>query len=390
MTPAARLQTAIEMIDAILAATRDNGAAADSVIAQAFRARRYAGSKDKRAIRDLIYRVIRAYGTPPISGRAAVLGLNDPELSVLFGSGGYGPDPVLADEPVATPGTVPTWMNAAFLPFMDLAEQAALLGRAPVDLRVNRLKADRDALLETLGGVPIDGLADGIRLAESVDLGGMAAYQNGLVEVQDAGSQWVAALCAAGPGMTVVDLCAGAGGKTLALAASMQAQGRLIACDTDRTRLGKLPARADRAGVQIERRLLNPNREADALGDLQAVADVVLVDAPCSGSGTWRRNPELRWRLTPERLARVVALQAHVLHLAAPLVRPGGTLVYAVCSLFMAEGAAQVQDFIARHADWTLDLPQLPLGRRTDNGYAFSPFHDGTDGFFVARLKRTC
>ena len=390
MTPAARLQTAIEMIDAILAATRDNGAAADSVIAQGFRDRRYAGSKDKRAIRDLIYRVIRASGTPPISGRAAVLGLQDPELSALFGSGGYGPDPFRADDAVATPGTVPAWMAAAFLPFVDADEQAALLGRAPVDLRVNRLKAARDALLEDLGGTAIDGLADGIRLTDNTDLSGMTAYQSGLVEVQDAGSQWVAALCDAGPGMTVVDLCAGAGGKSLALASAMQGQGHLIACDTDRTRLGRLPARADRAGVQIERRLLNPNREADALGDLQSSADVVLVDAPCSGSGTWRRNPELRWRISPERLARLVGLQAHVLDVAASLVRPGGALVYAVCSLFSAEGDVQVQAFMDRHDGWTLDLPELPLGRRTDSGYALSPFHDGTDGFFVARLKRTC
>jgi 16S rRNA (cytosine967-C5)-methyltransferase len=390
MTPAARLQTAIEIIDAILAAARDNGPAADTVIAQAFRARRYAGSKDKRAIRDLVYQVIRAYGAPPPSGRAAVLGLGNPEVTDLFGAGGYGPAAVGPNEQAATRDILPSWIRDAFLQMIDGPEQAALLDRASVDLRVNRQKARRDDLVGVLGGAPIEGLADGLRLADGADLTATEAYQQGLVEVQDAGSQWIAEVCDAQPGMTVVDLCAGAGGKSLALAASMAGAGRLIACDTDRSRLGRLPERAQRAGVQVETRLLNPNRETEVLGDLNDLADVVLVDAPCSGSGTWRRNPELRWRLTPERLARVTALQAHVLTLAAPLVCPGGVLVYAVCSLFGAEGDAQIKAFLAQNAGWVLDLPELPLGRRTDSGYAFSPFHDGTDGFFVARLKRTC
>lgn len=188
----------------------------------------------------------------------------------------------------------------------------------------------------------------------------------------------------------MVDLCAGAGGKTLALAADMDGAGQLVACDTDRGRLQRLPDRAARAGVAVELRLLNPHREAELLSDLVGKADLVLVDAPCSGSGTWRRNPELRWRLTPDRLDRVVALQAHVLRVAAPLVRPGGTLVYAVCSLFAAEGEAQIAAFLDQQPGWVLDAPELGLGRRTDTGYAFTPFHDGTDGFFVARLRRSC
>jgi 16S rRNA (cytosine967-C5)-methyltransferase len=125
-----------------------------------------------------------------------------------------------------------------------------------------------------------------------------------------------------------------------------------------------------------------------ALQDLAQAADLVLVDAPCSGSGTWRRNPELRWRLTPDRLSRLLTTQAHVLDVGASLVRPGGRLVYAVCSLFSAEGDGQIRQFLARHPGWSVDLDQLPLGRATGSGYALTPFHDGTDGFFVARLRR--
>jgi 16S rRNA (cytosine967-C5)-methyltransferase len=149
-----------------------------------------------------------------------------------------------------------------------------------------------------------------------------------------------------------------------------------------------LPERADRAGVAIETRLLNPKQEAAQLADLKDLADVVLVDAPCSGSGTWRRNPELRWRITSARLDRTLEAQAHVLDLAAPLVKPGGALVYAVCSLFAAEGDSQIQQFLARQSGWGVDPLSLSLGRATDTGYVLTPAHDGTDGFFVARLTR--
>jgi 16S rRNA (cytosine967-C5)-methyltransferase len=161
--------------------------------------------------------------------------------------------------------------------------------------------------------------------------------------------------------MLAVDLCAGAGGKSLALAADMggPADGRLIACDTDRGRLSRLPQRANRAGAAVEIRLLNPGREGEALADLAGAADLVLVDAPCSGTGTWRRNPEARWRLSPERLARLTALQAHILALAAPLVRPGGHLVYAVCSLLPEEGGRRSR----------LSSTTFRLGRRRDGDH---------------------
>ena len=190
-------------------------------------------------------------------------------------------------------------------------------------------------------------------------------------------------------GERVVDFCAGAGGKTLGLAAAMDNRGRLIACDVDRPRLSKLEPRAVRAGVTIaETRLLDPNREAAALADLMGQADAVLVDAPCSGTGTWRRNPEARWRLTPDQLARYVAIQSRLLDLAAQLVRPGGRLGFVTCSLLDAEGANQAEGFLARHSGWAAEALALGAGEARGPGVRLSPARDGTDGFFVACFQK--
>jgi 16S rRNA (cytosine967-C5)-methyltransferase len=390
MTPAARLQAAVELVDQIVAAARDAGAAADTLIAGYFRTRRYAGSKDRRAVRDLVYDAVRLCGERPPSGRAAMLALarTRPELLDLFDGSPHGPAPVAADEPVAAPGLVPAWL-APELAHVDLP---ALLGRAPLDLRVNTLRLDREAARARLpGAVPTRHAPHGLRLADPVPIERDPLFVEGAVEVQDEGSQLIAIACRAAPGMTVVDLCAGAGGKTLALAAEMAGAGRLVACDTDRTRLGRLPGRADRAGARgIEQRLLDPGRETDNLADLAGTADVVLIDAPCSGTGTWRRNPEARWRLTPARLDRLVALQARLLGLGASLVRPGGALVYAVCSLLDREGAAQVDAFLAAHPGWQCRTPFQGVGEPRGQGVLLSPYRDGTDGFFVARLESPC
>ncbi|MBS0285285.1 MAG: RsmB/NOP family class I SAM-dependent RNA methyltransferase, partial [Proteobacteria bacterium] len=187
------------------------------------------------------------------------------------------------------------------------------------------------------------------------------------------------------------DLCAGAGGKTLALAAAMRNEGRIVAADTDRARLSRLSPRAMRAGVTIaETLLLDPGRELAALEGLRRAADVVLIDAPCSGTGTWRRNPEARWRLTPARLARLLETQRRLLDIGAELTRPGGALVHIVCSLLDEEGAGQIEDFLARHPGWSAETPALPLGRAHGAGFRLTPAHDGTDGFFVARLIAPC
>lgn len=378
MTPAARVQAAIEVLDMIIASVRDNGPAADAIISAWFKTRRFAGGGDRRAVRELIYRAIRASGDPPASGRAAMVGLarDDAALAALFDGSNYGPKAIEGAEPAAVPSSMPAWIEA----LIPQEEHSALLGRAPFDLRVNTLRATRAEILMMLpGSAPIVATNAGIRLSDAINLADHPALR-GLIEVQDSGSQRVAAMCAAKPGQIVVDLCAGAGGKSLALAADMAGRGRLIACDTDRGRLSRLAPRAALAGAAfIETRLLDPDREAAALADLEGVADCVLVDAPCSGTGTWRRNPELRWRLTPARLEAVTALQARLLRLGTLAVRPGGALVYAVCSLIAQEGQAQVERFLRERDEWTLDSAQL-----------LTPSRDNTDGFFVARLVRAC
>jgi 16S rRNA (cytosine967-C5)-methyltransferase len=392
MTPSARTQAAIELLDEIIAAARDGGPAADTLIARYFRTRRYAGSKDRRAVRDLIYAAIRRAGERPESGRAALAGLaaDQPELAACFDGSAHGPAPLLGGEPVAASGIAPGWLVEKLALSLAPVELPALLERAPLDLRVNRLKADRATLLAAIPEAEPGQLsADAIRLPEGFAAEARPEWEKGWFEVQDEGSQLIAAACASRPGMTVVDLCAGAGGKTLALAADMEGQGRLIACDADRSRLSRLTPRAERAGAAlIETRLLDAGREQAALADLAHGADVVLVDAPCSGTGTWRRNPEARWRLTPERLFRLTALQARLADVAAVLVRPGGSLIYAVCSLLDEEGADQVAAFLSRQPGWRTE--PLAFGRARGGGAMLTPARDHSDGFFVARLRAPC
>jgi 16S rRNA (cytosine967-C5)-methyltransferase len=377
VTPAARTQAAIELIDAILAAQ----ASADTVIANWFKTRRYAGSKDRRAVRELVYRAIRRFGDAPDNGRMALAALADEDatLAETFDGSSYGPALIQSGEPRAKGGTMPAWL-ADRLP-------EGLLDRAPLDLRVNRLKAERDAVAPLFSAAELIG-ANGLRLTDPINVELTDAYRDGLVEVQDFGSQLIVDACHAEPGMTVVDLCAGAGGKTLGLAAAMQNDGRLIACDTIRDRLRRLEPRAERAGASVEIRLLDGSREAAQLADLADNADVVLVDAPCSGTGTMRRNPEARWRLTPARVEALIALQQHVLALAAPLVKPGGALVYAVCSLLDEEGPVQAAAFLAAHPGWVVE--PLPFGTPAGPGAQLTPLRDGTDGFFIARLVKPC
>ncbi|EQB03217.1 RsmB/NOP family class I SAM-dependent RNA methyltransferase [Sphingobium baderi] len=389
MTPAARIQAAIELLDAIIASARDGGPAADTLIARYFKERRYAGSRDRRAVRDHVYDAIRRAADRPDSGRAAMVGLarERPELAALFDASAHGPAPIAGEEPGAQAGTVPGWIAPLLA---SPVEQAVLLGRAPVDLRVNRLKgAMEDALPLLPDAKPVPGAPDALRLPEGAPVEKSDAWQRGLVEVQDAGSQLIAAACEARPGQTVIDLCAGAGGKTLALAAAMDGKGALIAADTIRTRLARLSPRAERAGAGfIQTLLLDRGHERRGLESLHGRADAVLVDAPCSGTGTWRRNPEARWRLTEARLDRLVREQARILDFAAPLLAPGGVLVYATCALTDREGRDQVDAFLRRHGGWSADMLSLPLGRAHGAGWLLTPGHDGTDGFYFARLRR--
>lgn len=388
MTPAARVQAAIELLDQIIAAAREEGPAADRIIAEWFRQRRYAGSGDRRAARDLVYRAIRACGPVPESGRAAMLRLaeTDASLRTLFDGSRHAPSPIVPEEQPAAGGIAPAWLEEA-LSKSGIAgdEAAALLDRAPLDIRINALKAGRLTL-------PEDGVRTvaphALRFPLGTPVEQWDAYRSGAIEVQDTASQLVCEVVGARPGEAIIDLCAGAGGKTLALAAAMEDAGTLLACDVDRARLSRLAPRAERAGAhRIETRLLDPMRETESIAEWLGKADAVLVDAPCSGTGTWRRNPEARWRLTGHRLDAYRATQARLLRLAASLVRPGGRLVYAVCSVLDQEGADQASSFLADMGQWRVDGLVLPAGHTRGHGIRFTPFCDETDGFFVARFN---
>jgi len=385
MNPVARTQAAIELLDEIIAAARGGGAAADTLIARYFKTRRYAGSHDRRAIRDLVFRAVRRSGERPASGRAALLGLaqDAPELLETLGDTG-------GDVP-SEASVAPAWLLERFDPAIPPEERGALLERAPLDLRVNRLKGGREEVLERLPEAVASPWSPlGLRLPEGFRVEQAEVWREGLVEIQDEGSQLICLGCEAAPGMRVVDLCAGAGGKTLAIAAEMANRGHIVASDADRGRLSRMAPRLRRAGVRIvETRLINPNRETAMLADLAGHADLVLVDAPCSGTGTWRRNPETRWRVTPERLGRLTALQARLLDIGAGLLAPGGRLVYAVCSLLAEEGRDQAEA-LTRRSSLVPEPLSIATGIPSGPGMLLGPARDGTDGFFIARWKRPC
>lgn len=392
MTPAARLSAAIDLLDSVLA-----GEPAERALTRWARASRFAGSKDRAAVRDLVFDGLRrrrslAWRGGAETGRAIVLAQSAgeaAELDALCTGEGYDPAPLTAAERArlsAEPAPAPDPIRLDYPDFLDAplrralgADFEAVLGamqaRAPVDLRVNTLKTNLNAALVVLArdGVQaaIQPLApNALRVLENPRaVAASRAYTSGMVELQDVSSQLVAALAGARPGMTVLDYCAGGGGKTLALAAAMEGRGTLLAWDINPRRMGDLPERARRAGAPV--RIL----EASALERLGPRCDIVLVDAPCSGTGAWRRKPEGKWRVTPAELAAFPPLQDSILDAAATRVRPRGTLVYATCSLLVEENEARAAAFIARRPDWCVEA-----SRR------LSPI-DGGDGFFVARFR---
>lgn len=392
MRPSARLQSAIELLDEIVTGARDGGASADNIAKRFFAERRYAGSKDRRAVRDLTWTAIRRFGERPATARAAFVAMadDDEELAALFDGSDYGPSAIGPDEPRASGGLLPEWILPHFTELVDEKERRALLGRAPLDLRVNALKTSRDIAASALPEAEIlPQSPHALRLPTGQAVDSHPVMLDGLVDIQDLGSQLIVDACAAKSGMTVLDLCAGAGGKTLALAVAMRNDGRLIASDTNRNRLDQLKPRARRAGApDIETRLLNPGREREMLADVAGKCDLVLIDAPCSGSGTWRRNPETRWRLDNVRLKRVIDEQAKLLRIGAEMVASGGHIVYAVCSLIESEGRGQVAGFLASNSGWSAVETSVPAGRRDGDGILLTPHHDGCDGFFFARLQK--
>ena len=390
MRESGRVQAAIDLLDAIIEAARSDGPPADRLITEYFKTRRYAGSKDRRAVRDLVYRAIRACGPIPSSGRAAMLALarEDDTIAAHFDGSPYGPAPIAPEETAALSGVAPEWLEAR-LQASDIAgpEAQALLGRAALDIRINRVLIDSGIPELPESGDALTGV-DGLRFPHGTPVESWDAYRDGMIEVQDYGSQLACAAVGAKSGQNVIDLCAGAGGKTLGLASAMGGQGRILASDTDARRLGNLMPRAHRAGVagMIETLLLDPKREFESLAPFAGQADHVVVDAPCSSAGTWRRNPEARWRLTPDRLKSLCATQHYLIDLATRLVKPGGKLTYITCSVLDEEGAGQIASALARHPGWIAQELDLPAGTRRGHGVRLTPHVDQCDGFFIAQL----
>lgn len=392
MTPSARVQAAIEILDEVIASARQDGAPADAIVTRYFKTRRYAGSKDRRAVRELVFRAIRRSGEVPANGRAAMLGLadEDAQLLDLFDGSPHGPAVREPAEELAAASAIPQWVQPLLSDHVTEDEWPALLERAPIDLRVNAARASRDDLIgEFEGAEPTPHSPWGLRLPSDTRVDDHPAFAEGLVEIQDEGSQLIALACGSAEAARILDLCAGAGGKALALAAASPGS-QVIATDTNRARLAQLAPRAQRARAEIEVRLLDGGRETAQLAELEGQCDIVLVDAPCSGSGTWRRNPEGRWRLSPDRLEKLVKLQQHLLDIAEPLVKPGGALIYATCSIIRAEGADQAGNFLGRHSSWIVQDMPFEGGRADGPGRLLTPAHDATDGFFVARFAKPC
>jgi 16S rRNA (cytosine967-C5)-methyltransferase len=261
-------------------------------------------------------------------------------------------------------------------------EMTALNARAPLDLRVNTLKARREDVLDELCAAGFQAAArpstpTAIRLEPGADAKATAlpAYREGRIEIQDEASQRAVLLAGARPGDTVIDLAAGSGGKALALAAVMENRGRLFACDVEPWRLRKMEPRIARAGAAVE--IVGDPYGGAITAAAGEGADLVFVDAPCSSSGTWRRNPEAKWTLDPARLSIYRAAQAKLLDRAAELVKLGGRIAYAVCSLLPSEGDAQIRALTARRA-----------GLQAADTRTLSPARDSTDGFFVALIER--
>lgn len=433
MTPAARLATTIDALGEIGAAH----APADVVMSRFFRARRFIGSKDRAHIAGNVYRILRSEARitwwleqaemPPTARSFALADamLNDhvplADLHELCSGGQYAPSKIGNDEhkglkvlngqpltpdnmPELTqlecPETVADKFRAA-LGDRFAAVMKAMLVPATLDVRVNTLRADADKLLgefKTVGyNVSRCAFApDGLRIAGRPNLNNHSAFKDGLVEVQDEGSQLIALVCDAQPGMRVLDFCAGAGGKTLALAAAMKNKGKIVATDTGESRLTRAKLRFRRAGVQNIEVTPIKSENDPWLKRHKDSFDRVLVDAPCSGTGTWRRNPEMRWKQHSLGLEELVPLQQSILASAARLVKPGGQLIYATCSLLPDENEAQVTTFLAQHPDFSIvPLPQVWAKVAANQPCPVSgdylrldPATHETDGFFAAVLAR--
>jgi 16S rRNA (cytosine967-C5)-methyltransferase len=431
MTPAARLSAAIELIDTI----ESQRVPAAQALKEWGAAHRFAGSSDRAAIAGLVWDVLRrnassAWIMESDTARARVLGMLKVErgmdadtISALCDGGRFAPQPLTDSEraalgsrttddaPPPIAGDYPEWLDPYLAQMFgdDRAlEATAMASRAPLDLRVNTLKAKREKVLRSLAHLnaqetPWSPLGLRIELgadARNPGIHAEEAFIKGGIEVQDEGSQLAALFSAAKPGEQVIDLCAGAGGKTLALAAMMGGKGRLIATDRDKRQLAPIHERLSRAGVH-NAEIRAPKGEAEPLADIKASADLVLIDAPCSGTGTWRRNPDAKWRMRPGALEIRLKDQIEVLDRASAMVKPGGRIAYVTCSVLPPENSGQVRGFLARHPEFSVQSPEetasvlwdkaeafAKAALRTPEGWLMTPRRTGTDGFFVSVLKR--
>jgi 16S rRNA (cytosine967-C5)-methyltransferase len=436
VTPGARIRAASELLERLeRPPAGEEELPADAVLNSYFRSRRYIGAKDRRAIGDAVYQTLRQrgyidwwlsdYAGLPVENRFRAMwtfnihqDLGPDEIIAACDGGRYGPAPLDEDQQrrvrllalgqvetpplVADQASFPAWLAPEIERRFGAdtwAEMLAFNQSAPTDLRVNTLKATREKAAAALAGAgiaatPTQFAPAGLRLEARANVTAQRAFRDGWIELQDESSQLAALLVGAEPGMRVLDLCAGAGGKTLTLAAAMRNRGRIVACDADKKRLARLAPRLARSGARIV-----ATKALDAAGKTLAKLgefDRVLVDAPCSGSGTWRRQPDAKWRLTPERLARYRAAQAALLRQSALHVKRGGRLVYATCSILPSEGEDQIAAFTAEAGNAFRLLPADKLWRSALGGDApftgphmtLSPHRHGSDGFFCAVLER--
>lgn len=427
MKPAARIQSAIEILDLM----QDGKRPADQIISDYFKARRYAGSKDRRAVNALVYAVVRNQakinwilgnsGIETITPRLMMLtqiefdgdspethfngethcpaALSEDEFDLLNrlspDSLEKAPDWVLLE--------YPEWMETDFADSLgDAVDDVlfALNGEAEVDLRINTLMGDKKTALSALAGedLEVEETRYGphaLRLTKKVKLAGYKSFKDGLVEIQDEGSQLIALLCQAKGQDLVLDMCAGGGGKTLALAADMKNKGQLYALDIAGARLKKMPPRLNRAGVTNVKTHPIKGASDPWLKQFEKRADRVLIDAPCSGVGTWRRAPESRWKLTPEFLNELCLRQRELLKHSAALVKSGGRLIYATCSLLKRENQDQIDLFLSENPDFKV-IPANEIWAQeigTDCPFEgpymmMRPDLHETDGFFCAVLER--
>ena len=431
MTPAARLAAAIEVFGNLESERRP---AADALKSWGL-AHRFAGSGDRAAIAGLVYDALRRRASSAFlmgadTPRAVLLGmlkrergLDSDAIAKLASGEKYAAEALsdgerqrldtadMASAPAYVAGDYPQWLEPHFArTFGDARaeEGAALASRAPLDLRVNTLKADCDkaaAMLADLKPEPARCSPWGLRIALTADaksppIHAEPAFLKGLVEVQDEGSQLASLFSGAKPGEQVVDLCAGAGGKTLALAAMMENKGQIFATDDDKRRLAPIHDRLSRSGarnVQVR----TPKSVGGEIADLAGRCDLVLIDAPCTGTGSWRRNPDAKWRMRPGALEQRQKEQAEILDRAVPLLKAGGRIAYVTCSVLDEENGAQVRAFLTRHPEYSVQSPTEvvnALGERafmfakaarlSTEGLLMTPRTTETDGFFVSVLRR--